>query len=336
MIHVFYGEDELAIEEALASLMETVGPAELREVNVTVLEGEGLSPQDLLGHCATAPFLAGRRLVVVKGLLGRFQVPGGRRGRSAPSLGPWEGLPGALASVPETTDLVFVDGPLDRSNPLLARLAPVAEVRTFPLPRGPQLQRWLMERAQAKGARLTPEAATVLMEMVGPDLRVLDGELEKLALYCGDRPVGRQDVEDLVSYVREASVFAAVDAAVEGRLEAALRHLHRLMAGGTTAPQLLALLARQVRLLLLAKDLRSQGLSREEIGRRLRLAGFLLRKVMEQGARLTHDELVAMYRAIVQADLALKSGPVEEAVVLDLLVTALAGEGRAQSRRMGL
>ena len=56
-------------------------------------------------------------------------------------------------------------------------------------------------------------------EPVGP----WDNELEKLALYAGDRAIEEGDIGLLTSQAREPTIFSAVDALLEGRSTAALK-----------------------------------------------------------------------------------------------------------------
>src|SRR5205823_8367433 len=52
--------------------------------------------------------------------------------------------------------------------------------------------------------RLSREAELLLKQRIGDDLRLLAKELEKLAVYAGDRPlIGRDDVDAIVAPVRE-------------------------------------------------------------------------------------------------------------------------------------
>ena len=82
MIHLFHGEDEFSVQEELASLKSQLDDGGMLASNTSPLEGRTLRPGDLLTVCATVPFLGSHRLVVVEGLLGRFESqrsPGRRR-----------------------------------------------------------------------------------------------------------------------------------------------------------------------------------------------------------------------------------------------------------------
>ena len=154
MIHILFGGDELSVNEAASSMKELVGTQELWDVNIVAFSGPEVTFGELTATCDTVPFLAERRLVLVTGLLGMFEPQPGRRpaGRgSGRSLGDWEALAAYLPNVPDSTELVFVDGQLSRSNPLMAAIGPLAKVQTFPLPTG---------AASSGGSRTGPPSTT--------------------------------------------------------------------------------------------------------------------------------------------------------------------------------
>ena len=120
-------------------------------------------------------------------------------------------------------------------------------VREFPALRGDRLSDWVRQRAKQKGAGIEGAAVALLVEHVGPNLWLMDSELEKLALYCADRPIDGDAVSALVSHARESSVFELVDAVMEKRSDAALGALARLLSGGATGPYIVSMVARQAR-----------------------------------------------------------------------------------------
>ena len=300
----------------------------MRDINIVNFSGPEVSFDELSATCNTVPFLAERRLVVIKGLLGMFEPRPGQRpaGRGArQGLGEWEALAEYLPRVPESTELVFADGRLGRSNPLMRVIGPLAQVRTFPLPTGAGLVQWTQARAATRGAEIDPRAARALAENIGPNPRAIDSELEKLSLYRYGSVIREEDVQEMVADVSEANIFAAVDAVIEGRPGEAIGMVRRLMDAGRTLPNLLAMLARQVRLLLLAKDLRAQGVNEPQLGSRLSLSGYPLRKTLEQEKRFTHQQLAEIHGKLVELDLSVKTQPVDERVALETLIADLAG-----------
>lgn len=326
MIYLMYGGDDVSLQEELSSMKDQVQPAELRDVNVTVLLGPATSLDQLEATCGTVPFLADRRLVIVRGLLDQFEVRPGRRSASSErkTIGQWEGLPAVLEGMPETTHLVFVDGPIGERNPLLRKVRPLAETLAFPVPRGQELRQWVRNRAARRGIEIEPRAVDALADMVGGNLRVIDSELEKLSVYSGGEQVRYQDVQELVAYAKEANIFAAVDAVLERRPGLAIGHVHQLLDEGRAPPYVITMIARQVRLILLAGDVKAQGASQSEIGGRLSLSGYPLRKTLEQEQRISPERLASIHRKLLEADVSLKTSAIDDGLVLDMLIAELA------------
>ncbi len=334
MIYVLYGDDEFSVREELAALRERVTPEEMRESNVTALLGAEASFDQLAQACYAVPFMANKRLVSVDGLLGRFEPRrgGGTRGRGGrASLGEWEGLDGLLPAVPPTTDLVFVDGPLTERNPLFAKVREHATLRGFRTPRGDGLRRWILDRAAAQGMAITPDAAAELADAVGGNLRVLASELDKLAVYRWRETVSRDDVRRAVVYARDANIFQTVDAVIEGRASAAIGQILRALDSGAAPSFVIAMLARQVRHLLLAKEMRGRGLGSTEIGRALGIPEFAARRVMGQEQRLEFGQLAAMHRELLETDASIKRSELDERVAVEMLAASLVAVSRGRA-----
>ena len=330
MIYVFHGEDSFSSAEALRAMVDAVGPPELRDSNYAVLEA-GEFTVDRLGAAAMVmPFLADRRLAVVRGLMGAAETQRrGRRGAAARPPGVPAGLEELLRQVPPTTDVVFVEGKIAPGNPTLAAVKEVGEdavvVREFPALRREALAGWAAERAASKGASIDGRAASLLAEMVGPNLWVMDSELEKLSLYCEGRPIGADDVQALVSGVKETTVFRLVDAIMARRTNVALAEMRTLLDTGSSGPYLLAMVARQARMIAIAHELDAQRAPRQEWGARLGNSNdFVIRKTQEQARRISPDAVRGLYGLLVEADLAMKSSVGEELALTEMLTRASA------------
>jgi DNA polymerase III subunit delta len=217
MLYILYGQDDFSLNQAVEKIKASLGDREMVATSTTNLEGQHLTLSELRNKCDAAPFLSSHRLVIVDGLLGRFEVkqskPRSGKGKSGNGLGEWEGLASCIKQMPETTVLMLVDGEVKGQNPLLKKLSPLAEVRTFPLLRGRDLKVWIQQRVRAEGGDITPQAVNLLAELIGGDLWAINGEIQKLLLYSQERPISEDDVRQLVSCVQEANIFALVDAA---------------------------------------------------------------------------------------------------------------------------
>jgi DNA polymerase-3 subunit delta len=328
MLYILYGQDDFSLNQAVEKVKADLGDREMVATNTTSLEGQHLTLSELRSKCDAAPFLSSHRLVIVDGLLERFEVkqsrPRSGRGKSGNGLGEWEGLASYIEQMPETTVLMLVDEEVKGHNSLLKKLSPLAEVKTFPLLRGRDLKAWIQQRVKEEGGDITPQAVNLLAELIGGDLWAMNGEIQKLLLYSQERPIGEDDVGKLVSHVQEANIFALVDAVAEGRTELAQRILHRLYDDGVAPTYILVMITRQFRLIAQAKDL-ERGLSRLQIQDRLGLkSSYSLDKTLGQAKLYDFEGVKRAYDKLLETDSAIKTGKYSDKLALELLVTELA------------
>ncbi len=322
MLYILFGPDDFSLRQELERIKDGLGDRESLSSNTTIFEGKQASLGQLMDACTALPFMGSHRLVVVEGLLTRFE--GNRAGLKKGVANEWGELKKRLGDMPPSTVLILADGPIKKGNALLKALTPSATVKEFPLLRGAALEGWIRRRVKEGKGSISPDAVRMIASLVGENLWVLASELEKLLLYSAGRRIEEDDVNQVVSYSREASVFAMVDALIEAKAARAALLLHQLLQEGDTAPYLLVMITRQLRLLVQAKDLRQQGLSSAEIKARLELTSdYVLKKALEQGQRYSMGRLEQIYRKLLDTDLSIKRGLWRGELALDILITEL-------------
>jgi DNA polymerase-3 subunit delta len=329
LLYILTGQDDFSLRCSLEKLKVALGDPSLLEANTITLDGHKLPPGELRTACETLPFLAEKRLVIVDGLLGRFEpkVKGGQRKKTlgAPKRQDnYRAFATSICNLPDSTVLVFIDGKIKSSNPLFKELLPRAEVRSFPLLSSSKLRQWIKGRVTQEGGSISPQAVELLARLVGGNLWAMVSEIRKLVLFTSGRQIEEDDVKTLVSHTQQASVFTMVDAILEFRIGLAEQALQELLQVGVAPAYLLFMLSRQVRQLVRAKELRKAGQSEGEIQDRLGITyEFALRKTLEQAGRFSLGRLRELYQKLLEADLAIKTGKYGGELALNILVAEL-------------
>jgi DNA polymerase-3 subunit delta len=334
LLYILYGEDDFSLTKSLEEIRKGLGDPSLLAANTTVLEGQQLSLNQLKAVCETVPFLAEKRLVIIQGLLGRFEPQARpRRQKKAASSSepnrPDKAFADYLSNLPESTVLVMIDGGVKSTNPLLKQLSAKAKVKNFPLLKGDKLVPWIGKEVAAQGATMSPQAVELLARLVGGNLWVMTNEINKLALFASGRRIEVEDIKAIVTSAQEANVFAMVDAILDFRAGVAEQLLEQLLNRGASPAYLLTMLSRQVRLIVRAGELRRQRQSEAEIQNRLGLASFALRRTLEQAQRYSLERLKQVYDKLLQADLSIKMGKYDGELALNLLIAELCPQARA-------
>ncbi|MFM7805146.1 MAG: DNA polymerase III subunit delta [Verrucomicrobiota bacterium] len=208
---------------------------------------------------------------------------------------------------------------------------------------------------RAAGKEIGDEALAELVNRVGPNLRMLASECEKLALYTGDRAaVTLGDVQACVSRQKLARAFALAEALGDRNLAKLLKtldeELWEIRVGTDKRKSEIGLLyglISKVRSLLMLKELLSNGslkpardyntfksqldripASSMPADRRFNpLAShpFVLFQAMKQAANYRTDELVEAMGVLLEANRRLVSADLDEALVLQQAAFRIVG-----------
>jgi DNA polymerase-3 subunit delta len=330
LFYILCGKDEFSLQQKLEEIKNELGNQEMLAVNTTLLDDRQLSLNQLKDACSAVPFLCLYRLVIVKGLLGRFESKSGSERRAARSraklnsgLEEWMGLAEYVRQMPPTTILVLIDGEIKANNRLLKSLASQAKVMGFAPLSDRNLSGWIQDRVEQGGGTISPGALKLLVGLVGADLWTMSSEIDKLIAYCSGKLITEDSVKQVTSYAREANIFALVDAILEGRRKVAQQLLHRLLQEGASPSYVLAMITRQLRLIVIAKDL-GPKLSRPENRNRLEpTSGYGLEKAVKQAKSYNLERIKKAYHKLLEADIAIKTGKYDSDLALDLLVVEL-------------
>ncbi len=336
MLYVLYGEDDFSRQLALNEIKSTIGDETALATNTTLLDAPQATIDQLQAVAGAMPFLAEKRLVIIQGLLGRFESRGksGRRKKNAGTSdrqGELQPLADYLLAVPESTIVVLVDGKINNKNPLLNALSAKAKVKSFPLLEKNRLDQWINSRVAERGGSLSQSAAGLLTSYVGSNLWVMAGEIDKLLLFAEGRRIEADDVKRVVSYVHEASVFDLVDAILEFRGGVAEKLAEQLLQRGASPTYVLVMLTRQVRLIVRIKELKNQRRSEAEIMGRLEMTSpYALRRTQERASRYTLARLKEVYHRLLETDLSIKTGRYDAELALNILIAELSQGAKVQ------
>jgi DNA polymerase-3 subunit delta len=331
-IYVLYGEDSFGRDEAVQRLKDRIRELAAGEHNLSEL-GPDTTLSALRMTADAMPFLADRRMVIVRGLLTRLTGRGsgqrrGGRGRKPAAadaaVDELQALLDYLAEVPQTTSLAFVEE--GRFNPApLASAIPRGRAAIREYPRVLDIPLWV--RARAAGIEVDHDEAAVreLAALGGGDLRRLDSELRKLADYAAGRRVTRADVRELV-VGREVAVWTLLDGLAERRTDKALRALRALFSQGESPEALLGRdIAPHYRRLLVARELSLA--TREERARvdvaALGLNPATLGRWSEQAQAFERFELERALELLLALDRQIKTGETQSEPALELTVVQL-------------
>ena len=332
---VVFGDEPFLRRQALRAIRRVVLGGDEGQFSLSTFDGSTAELADVLGELATvAMFGPGQRLVVVEGadeFVSRYRAE----------------LEDYIAR-PTGRGVLVLDVKSFPGNTRLYK-AVVAEGLAIDCkcPATAGVVRWLGSWAErSHRVQVSQAAAEMLVEMIGPELGLLDQELAKLALMTGSgKKITPEMVGRLAGGWRARTAWEMLDAALAGQTHAAMTQLDRLLAAGESPVGMLAQISASLRRLAAATRLVRQA---EAAGRRITLraalegAGvpsFTLRKTEEQLRRLGRQRGGQLYHWLLEADLDLKGASalpprlILERLILRLAAPATMAAGRGPGAR---
>jgi DNA polymerase-3 subunit delta len=159
-------------------------------------------------------------------------------------------------------------------------------------------------------------------------------ELQKIQIYAGNATVDEAVIESLAPVNHESNIFQFVDAVAEGRTTQAMQSLAALRNDGETPQRILNMIARQIRMITVARELLDRGGSEDDIRQALGAHPFVAKRAANQARRYTQATADAALRRVLDADLAIQNyrhdrpGAMRDDQALELLVADLVGPAR--------
>ena len=328
MLHVMFGEDDFSLHQTLDEIKRSLGDPTTLITNTTTFDGHHMTLEQLKSVCETVPFLAEKRLVVVEGLLERFDSKGksGTKKSSRPDSqkNGYQTMATYVSQVTDFTVLVLVDGKIENRNPLLKELSTKTAIKSFPLFKKVKLHQWTQQRVAKSGGEISESALELLTRFVGSNLWIMSNEIEKLVLYTAGKRIEDEDVRAVVSYAQEANVFALVDAILESKTGVAQKLFQQLLLQGAAPAYILVMLSRQSRIIVQVKELKEEGKPDAVIQNKLNMTSdFVLYKALEQANRYSWSRIKNLYHRLLEADLSIKTGKYDGELTFNILIAEL-------------
>lgn len=300
--YFFYGEEEYLAELFLRRLKTTLIAPDAQGFNIERFDLPGMRWADIIDTARTAPFFFSPwRIVVVTSVENaRERKEARERGDGARKLSSLDEkiLREYFRSPPSRTVLVVVlSGPVKKTHPLVKFFLslPKSKVQSWPLkPLKPDdLQDWMARRLAAAGKSATPAALSRLEEIVGSNLRRIDQELEKIAVFTAERKmIDLDDVHEVCDWTRSFVEWDLTDALKRGDARQSLLTLKRAFQDGEKPENVLRTMANFFRDLLLAALWLKEGRDRKEI------FSFLKPQIKETFVKLYADEFRALFSLV--------------------------------------
>jgi DNA polymerase-3 subunit delta len=218
----------------------------------------------------------------------------------------------------------------DRNAVLAAVKARQGAIVFHPAVKGRDLRTWVEREITRRGLRLGAGSVDHLIRVAGPDLGSIDAELEKLVAYAGGRPLSITDVRSAVAGDEATGLYDTLGELLGPTPAKGAESIDRLLNEGRAGQYLLAILAGQIRDLVLAQAYVQTHSSGSGLAAALGKPDWQADRLNRQARSVSPALAVRWLAALHDVDRKLKTGEIAETDGLRLAVLRAAAELTAE------
>ena len=239
-----------------------------------------------------------------------------------------------FSDMPESTVVLFVENNVSAQSPmykLVKKNGEIFKYETVESKKGQEkrsseqsVRAWALGIFKAAGRSIDGATLNYLVQLTGYDMENLSNEIEKLLCFMLDKPVNEKitikHIDAVCSKTLSDKVFAMLEAKMKGSLQEATAMLEELFSLKVAPMKILYLLVRQYNQALSVKELQSLRMSDAEIMAKTELKDWQLRRIKEQTARISPEEIESALEACADMEYRVKTGSMADRLALELLM----------------
>ena len=312
MTYFLYGNDLFRIKEEEREILSRLLASDKSGINFDKFEGDEISFSNFDKAVSSGSFFGGKRVVLIKNLITKNKDKD-LKARIADRL-----------SRGVSAEIIFIEyGQPDKREKLFKTLNKAAEVAVFEPLQGEEIKKWIKEKVEKSGGKVSALGVESLMLALGANLNQLEQEINKLILYVKSQDrdeIEPKDVNEMVKSVADPNIFNFIESIAGQDKRRAVKLLAEFIDKGEDENMLFAMVIYQFRILIMIKDLLDRGKSSYSIASEAKLNPYVVQKSLPVLKNYSLNDLIEYYQFLYQMDLKIKTGRIEPKVAMDLVV----------------
>ncbi len=313
LLPVFFlcGEDQYSLDTTVEAIQKAVDPFIESDFDREVINAEkSQNISQILDLAYSFPFGGGKKLVVLK----NFEKLNDKKEFSS-----------YLKNPPEFTVLVITQpGKIsDAKEPysILIEKKFLFEARNET---GDELIEWILRRSKKIKLKLSDDNAKALTEIVGEEKSLLEMQLQKLFDYTGEnKEITFEDIQRLSSPTKQFSIFDLQDALGRGDKSKALEIAFNLLDSGIEIIVILNMISKFVLTIAQITEMIRSNINDNEAARNMGVSWYYYVNCKKAGYFMKDERLLNASRALLTADLSVKTTSADPKTVLVALISEL-------------
>ncbi|PZE22733.1 DNA polymerase III subunit delta [Paenibacillus xerothermodurans] len=320
-VYVCYGTESYLVQELIQKLTDALIDPEHKAFAVSRYDLAETPIETVVEEAETLPFMVPRKLVIASNALFLTGAKdSAKMQHNVDRLAEYIKAPTDFSVVVLTVNA----DKLDERKKLVKSLKQADSLVPCAALSAEQLTQWVTREANRAGFSFAPGVVEQFILYTGTSLQALSSELAKCALFAGrGGTIDADALDQLVTRSVEQNIFILIEHVVQLQLDKAFTMLAELLRRKEEPIKIVALIARQFRIIFQVKDLQQQGYSQQQMASQLGLHPYAVKIAAGQASRFELKRLALLLQQLADLDYQMKSGKIDKALGLEMFLLRL-------------
>jgi len=321
--YLYWGEEDFTLEKAVKELKDQILDPEWALLNYRILDEPDI--KTLVESLQSIPMVFGNLLIEIR--VTALFTRGGKKSFATDSQ--FDLLMNILENLNPNIHVLFISRiqresgkKIDSSlkiTKLIQKIGRVEAFEAFKAYQEKDLIEWISKCSSSKGVKINKDAALVLLQNTGPQLRKLNSEIEKLKLNAAPETIiTKEAVISLCSSYE--NIFVLAEYWLQNKKSKAIIELHKLYEKDHPL-RIIATLQTLLRRWLKIK-IESKTKNSFEISKIVNLHKFVVEKDVVKLRNVSIERLVDFKKHLTNTEFSIKSGEIDAELALDLAISS--------------
>jgi DNA polymerase-3 subunit delta len=314
-VYFFCGEDNYTLDLAVETIEKSLAPLILSVFDKEVINAEkNQNLSQILDLAFSFPLGGCKKLLILKNF---------------DKIGDKKELKTYIEKPPEFTVLVITQQNkiTDISKEPYSKLFEYGYLFEARSASGEELVDWVVKKSKKMSMIFSPDNAKALIEIAGENKALLEIQLQKMQNFIGDKEeISYDDIKKISSKTKEYSIFELQDALGKGEKSKALEIAFNLLDAGEEIIFIINMLAKFVLSIAQITELIKSNISDYEAPKLAGISYGYYMNCKKATFLMSDKKLLNSSRALLNADLSVKTGSMDHKSIMSVLIAGMMGE----------
>lgn len=319
-LYLCYGKEDYMKKQYVNNIKKQIIDPANEIMNFEILEGKGVTVDQIIDFAETMPFMSERRLMIIKDS-GLFKS--GKKDESTK-------LATYIEKLPSTVCIIFMESEIDKRLSLYKKVNKLHEAAEFKVPSDRELAAWTKIELRRYKVLMSSQVIEYFVRVVPPGMESIINEIQKLASYKSDGDVTIEEIDQVCTHSLDVRIFELVKMLGNKDTKVVLDIYSNLLEMKEPPIKILAMMARQFRMILQVKYMRQTGHGNQSIVSRTGFRSFMVTECVRQSGNFTFAQLEAAIKECLEADVNIKTGMMKPELAVELILIKYASKDLGQ------